>query len=71
MYTSVKAPLRRLRVYHRELTDRYHDAVNARRYGYAGHLRNLRWRVWRAIRLREEWGDQWGTDAFPDFLRRG
>lgn len=69
MYTSVKTPLRRLRAYHRELTDLYNAAVKAHHYARAQELSALRWRVWRAIRIREEWGDQWETQAVPEFLR--
>ncbi|HLG50175.1 MAG TPA: hypothetical protein VKY56_00865 [Chloroflexota bacterium] len=57
MYLARTTPLARLRAYERELTDLYLEALRLRDLGAARRLYGLRWRVRRAIRLREEWGD--------------
>jgi hypothetical protein len=55
MYTRQRGELRRLRAYHRELTDRYQQAIVRRDWAQAQRLYPLRRRVWVAILWHEEW----------------
>jgi hypothetical protein len=55
MYTRERDALTRLRAYHRELSDRYHDAVAHRDWPRAQRIFQRRRRVWVAIRWHEEW----------------
>jgi hypothetical protein len=57
MYTSRRGALARLRLYHRELTARYHAAIGHRDWARAQRLHGLRHRVWIAVRWHEEWGE--------------
>ncbi len=55
MYTRERGELPRLRAYHRELTDRYQQAIVHRDWAHAQRLYDLRRRVWLAVRWHEEW----------------
>ena len=55
MYTRQHGELPRLRAYHRELAERYHQAIGRRDWARARRLYDLRRRVWVAIRWHEEW----------------
>lgn len=55
MYTRHRGELARLRAYHDELTERYHEAVQHRQWTRARGLYDRRHRVWVAIRWHEEW----------------
>ena len=65
MYTGAKAPLARLRAYHKELSSLYLQALRCRDQAEARRLYDLRWRVRRAILLREEWGESLLPESIP------
>jgi hypothetical protein len=55
MFTSRQTPLGKLRAYYRGLGGRYGDALRHRDFARARFVYDLRWRVLRAILVREEW----------------
>ncbi len=58
MYTAQATALAKLRAYHRELENVYLAALRRHDYVRASAVFQLRWRVRRAILIREEWGER-------------
>jgi len=65
VYTSQKTPLAKLRAYHKELTDLYLEALGRRDEPTARRIYELRRRVWRAVLIREEWGESVLPESAP------
>jgi hypothetical protein len=55
MYTAYATPLGKLRAYYSQLGDLYRVAIVRRQFARAREIKARRWRVKRAILLREEW----------------
>ncbi len=63
MYTTQRTPLAKLRTYHDELTGLYQEALRRHDQREARRLYELRWRVRRAMLIRQEWGESLLPDA--------
>jgi hypothetical protein len=55
MYTTRLTTIGKLREYHRALDRQYATAICQRDWAQARRVRELRWRVRRAIMIHEEW----------------
>lgn len=55
MFTTKSTAIAKLRAYHEELKELYVEALRDRDFARARTLFDARWRVRRAILIREEW----------------